>query len=517
MRSSKGRTGLKQLLFTLAVLSALLPAAARETVGGNYAALPWKSTDGTGRIETVDGRRIAVIDVPEGSEKGQHWLTAPVDLTPFLDRRVTMSVRCRWSGVTPPLEPWNGVKFMLDYVGGNGAHFWCHPQKLWNSRDWGEISVVIEPPEPGSHSGRLVLGLESSSGRVEFDLDSLRTFVMFSPQDRVNLDYKASYPEKIAGGPRRRGVMSPHRMTEEDFKTLKEWNVNLVRFQLMRNWGRLGTELDLADYDRWINARLDRLAGELDLAARYGIKAVIDLHTPPGGSTDGKNMLMFFDKKYHDHFIEVWKRIAKRFRCHPAVWAYDLINEPTQVTPAPFDYWTTQKNAAEAVRAIDPDTPVIIESNEADRPQTYPYLSPLAMDNVIYEVHMYMPTGFTHQGVEAPEPYRSYPGSIYGTVWDKEKIRETLQPVRDFQLRHNAKIYVGEFSAVIWAPGADRYLEDCIEIFEEYGWDWSYHAFREWNGWSLEHEGESHVSMRPSPDNARKRVLLKYFSRNTAE
>ena len=102
-------------------------------------------------------------------------------------------------------------------------------------------------------------------------------------------------------------------------------------------------------------------------------------------------------------------------------------------------------------------------------------------------------------------------------MWDKKKIRETLQPVRDFQLRHNAKIYVGEFSAVVWAPGADRYLEDCIEIFEEYGWDWSYHAFREWNGWSLEHEGESHVSMRPSPDNARKRVLLKYFSRNTAE
>ena len=185
--------------------------------------------------------------------------------------------------------------------------------------------------------------------------------------------------------------------------------------------------------------------------------------------------------------------------------------------PAPYDYWNLQRMAAEAIREIDPDTPIMIESNESDRPQTYPYLSPLAMDNVIYEVHMYMPTGFTHQGVEAPEPYRSYPGPIYGTVWDKEKIRETLQPVRDFQLRHNAKIYVGEFSAVVWAPGADRYLEDCIEIFEEYGWDWSYHAFREWNGWSLEHEGESHVSMRPSPDNSRKRVLLKYFSRNTAE
>lgn len=33
--------------------------------------------------------------------------------------------------------------------------------------------------------------------------------------------------------------------------------------------------------------------------------------------------------------------------------AYDLINEPVQVTPAPYDYWTIQQKAAEAVRAID--------------------------------------------------------------------------------------------------------------------------------------------------------------------
>lgn len=103
---------------------------------------------------------------------------------------------------------------------------------------------------------------------------------------------------------------------------------------------------------------------------------------------------------------------------------------------------------------------------------------------------------------------------IRGVKYDREKLREILQPVRDFQLRHNAKIYVGEFSAAAWAPGADRYLADCIELFEEYGWDWSYHAFREWDGWSVEHEGENRNSLRPSADNARKRVLLNGFKRN---
>ena len=86
-----------------------------------------------------------------------------------------------------------------------------------------------------------------------------------------------------------------------------------------------------------------------------------------------------------------------------------------------------------------------------------------------------------------------------------------FEPVREFQQKHGARIYVGEFSAVAWAPGAEKYLEDCIALFEEYGWDWSYHAFREWKGWSVEHEGPDAEHLVPSADNPRKRVLLKAF------
>ena len=90
-------------------------------------------------------------------------------------------------------------------------------------------------------------------------------------------------------------------------------------------------------------------------------------------------------------------------------------------------------------------------------------------------------------------------------------MRKVMKPVREFQLKHKARIYVGEFSAVAWAEGAERYLGDCIEMFEEYGWDWSYHAFREWAGWSVEHEGEDDKSLRPSADNPRKCVLIQGF------
>ena len=52
-------------------------------------------------------------------------------------------------------------------------------------------------------------------------------------------------------------------------------------------------------------------------------------------------------------------------------------------------------------------------------------------------------------------------------------------------------------------------MRDCIEIFEEYGWDWCYHAFREWEGWSVEREGPNQRELVPSSDNPRKRALLK--------
>jgi len=59
------------------------------------------------------------------------------------------------------------------------------------------------------------------------------------------------------------------------------------------------------------------------------------------------------------------------------------------------------------------------------------------------------------------------------------------------------------------APGAAQYLEELISIFEEYGWDWSYHAFRESPYWDVELDAEA----KPAETDRRK-VLLKYFRRN---
>ena len=136
---------------------------------------------------------------------------------------------------------------------------------------------------------------------------------------------------------------------------------------------------------------------------------------------------------------------------------------------------------------------------------------------------MYEPGSFTHQGVgwenmkkilDGSLKLRGYPGWFDNFYYDKNELRKILKPIRDFQLKYNARIYMGEFSAIRFAPGAAQYIQDVIELFEEYGWDWSYHAFREWFNWSVEYDENPHNNEPAKQDTERKKILLKYFGKN---
>ena len=72
--------------------------------------------------------------------------------------------------------------------------------------------------------------------------------------------------------------------------------------------------------------------------------------------------------------------------------------------------------------------------------------------------------------------------------------------VRYFQLKTGARIYVGEFSAAAWTDGGAEWLKDVTDLFEAYGWDYTYHAFRENPIWSLEHEGDENASLKVKKD-----------------
>jgi hypothetical protein len=180
------------------------------------------------------------------------------------------------------------------------------------------------------------------------------------------------------------------------------------------------------------------------------------------------------------------------------------------------DWPALAERAARAIREIDPSRTIIIEPADWGGPEALNRFRPLPVSNVVYSVHMYLPHAFTHQRLNGQGTAYSYPGEIEGKRWDKAELVKALQPAIAFQQRFNVHLYIGEFSAIRWAPdnSAERYLGDVIDIFEQHGWDWSYHAFREWQGWSVEH-GDDFADTKPAETPTRRQNLLRtWFEKN---
>ena len=230
---------------------------------------------------------------------------------------------------------------------------------------------------------------------------------------------------------------------------------------------------------------------------------------------------MFDEPLYADHFVELWKRIATRFKNHPhrdVIWAYDLLNEPqlSQAALAKNALPALMLRAAQAVRAIDPESILIVSPNRGGAPFAWVGYEPLPLPDVIYQAHIYDPFFYTHQYVlpETTPPASGltgpveYPGIVGDEFWSHSRLEKEMQPVVDFQKKYGARIYIGEFSVVSWAPNADVWLADCLDIFDKHGWDYSYLSFRDWEGFSLEHEGTPPDNFWPDQDNPRKKVFL---------
>ncbi|MFH1923679.1 MAG: cellulase family glycosylhydrolase, partial [Planctomycetota bacterium] len=171
---------------------------------------------------------------------------------------------------------------------------------------------------------------------------------------------------------------------------------------------------------------------------------------------------------------------------------------------------------ARKVRQLDPDHAIIVEPAPWGSPASLDWFEPIDVPGVVYSVHMYQPHRFTHQGIHGNPAGIRYPGEVDGKPWDRDGLRRALQPAVDYQRDYGVHVYLGEFSAIRWAPGesAHDYLRDSIDIFEENGWDWAYHAFREWDGWSVEH-GPDRQDRSPSPTpTTREKLLRSWFAKN---
>lgn len=432
---------------------------------------------------------------------------------------VRFSAWVKAEGISKKPQPWNGVKFMAPTVTSAGRD-WPAVNFEEGSFDWRRASFTARVPDDAQEVA-LTLGLEAVTGKAWFDDVQV---VVWKPIPRLRPRAAAGPVYKGHDLPRLRGAMVSPNVNEESLRVFgKDWNANLIRYQLIRH-GPVRDPLDLAAYDRWLASAQEQLDRVLPWCEKYGLKVVVDLHSPPGGRVvsgggyAGSDFGLFSNAACQRRFVELWQQMARRYKDQKAIWGYDLANEPVDDSVAEdlADWQQLALQTARAVRAIDPDRTIIVEPARWGGPDGFRELEPLDVPKVVYSVHMYVPGEFTHQGVHNNKVGHRYPGEINGRHWDKAALEGALKPVIDFQKAYGVHIYVGEFSAIRWAPdqSAHRYLADLIDIFEAHDWDWSYHAFREWSGWSVEH-GSDRQDQRPSPTPTdRQRLLQFWFSKN---
>lgn len=274
------------------------------------------------------------------------------------------------------------------------------------------------------------------------------------------------YSPAVTNGLHLRGIVLSTCETEQgDIEKMSKKDVGLLRYRMMRNCG----DFDLESFNEGLNKEMEHLKNViLPAAEEQGFKVVLNMHSSPGGVNRNGETRMFLDDKYATAFKTAWLKVAKELKGHPCLYAYDLVNEPKQVRPVAsgMGCLELQYEVAKAVRAIDPITPISVESNFDCSPDTFGFMEPIPLKDIIYQVHFYGPMEHVAQGagLKYPDPARG---------WTKEYLRARLSTVREFQRRFGAKIYVGEFSAGALAEGVSRYLEDVISLFDEYGWDWT--------------------------------------------
>jgi hypothetical protein len=289
-------------------------------------------------------------------------------------------------------------------------------------------------------------------------------------------------------------------------KAANTWHANSIRYMMRTEFQARVQKLTYAQSWQKI---IDDLPGELDQCKKLNMTAVLCLFELPNDNAlsypKGKAWRTAFwaDDSNKQILVDCWKQIAQICKDRDQDIWFEILNEPLDWkdmphTPAKWSDWA--QAAIDAIRVIDAKHPVVIEVGPGGLCWAFKDFTPLKGDYIIYASHQYQPHEYTHQGIsniKATDLKQAYlkkqqpwPGAYSDTGggwWDKNRLALELKPLIDFQKKYGVRVYISEFSAIKWAPDAEKYLRDSIELYEELGWDWAYHALDEYPGWSLEH------------------------------
>jgi len=310
----------------------------------------------------------------------------------------------------------------------------------------------------------------------------------------------------------------------EYYQALSDYGASWVRLSWDK-WRPARRDFLLGDADQYTGLAQDdlrTLISNLDRAHAAGLKVVITPLSLPGMRWSQNNQGRFDDRLWQDkrwwgQSAAYWRDLAAALKDHPAVAAYNLINEPAPEkhgglaehadAQAMHAWYATHRGTARdlpalytqlvaAVREVDPRTPIMLDAGwyaAADAFTYWPHA--LADQRLLYSVHMYEPYAAT----SAPNLSRAtplgYPGAVPfgGQVqhWGAARVADYLRLPLAWAERVGVprqRLVVGEFGCMRRLPGCRQYLDDVLAALGRQGLHWAFYSFREdnWDGMDYE-------------------------------
>lgn len=308
------------------------------------------------------------------------------------------------------------------------------------------------------------------------------------------------------------------------FEALKGYGATWVRLSYDK-WKPERRDFLMGDADAYkglVAADLASLKATLDNAHAAGLKVVIAPLSLPGMRWAQNNQGTFDDRLWQDkaywaQAADFWRDLALALKGHPAVAAYNLINEPApemrgglaeHAEPGRMRQWYAQaqgsardlpafyRQVVAAIREVDTVTPVMLDAGWYAAADAFGYWpAPLQDARVLYSLHMYEP----YQATSAPNMARKQPIPYPGPApfggkrehWGAERVAEYLQqPLAwvDAMKIPRSRLVVGEFGCMRQLAGCRQYLEDVLTVLDQNKLHWAFYSFREdnWDGMDYE-------------------------------
>lgn len=247
--------------------------------------------------------------------------------------------------------------------------------------------------------------------------------------------------------------------TEADFKLISDTGLNTIRLPMYyRNF--------MEGSDEALTMRADafeKLDYFLELAKKYDLKVIIDMHGVVGGQSgfehSGTPDIDFWDTEiYIESMCTLWKNIAlhyvnDRSDLASTIIAYDLVNEPTKKHEAATGrlQWDVMDRMYDAIREVDKHHVISIEG--VWYPNCLPDPEEYGWENVLYQYHFY---NWNHDKGVSNKMFYNLMMTLYA------------------QSNYDVPKLVGEFNFFGNRDAWDEYLN----MYDDLGWGWTIWSYK---------------------------------------